>query len=410
MKTIKTIVVFFCFLVLTTILVVLPSQIVCAGNRIAKNSSSEWYIKEGHVNPSIRWKRNYGLLARNVNNVEIATCSSLNSSAVFISQREGEYRNIDFSEKYTSLDENGIYYKNVLVASQVSSFHPANRTALFFTKGKEELLFTGDGTSFTPFTKEKIGEFCEVHALSNVSDCWHDEGMLACIKDGTLRIYDDAPAKQPYHNKKFFKGKANQICKVVSCVDHSWHRSSFFVLMKDGTVWAMGDNNYHIISDENKKYYPEFVKLGVKNVKDLCAAGRNVGILKKDGSLWVWGQKRSGKDGRKKKFTMTPWCISKSVQSFSMSPSGVYNSILLFVKDNRAYGWGSARRFALPKKSKNNWHNDRPVFLKKNIKQVYTGADMTLLLDLNGNLYWRGCVENALDLSWVEKRLKKQKK
>lgn len=149
MKTIKTIVVFFCFLVLTTILVVLPSQIVCAGNRIAKNSSSEWYIKEGHVNPSIRWKRTYGLLARNVNNVEIATCSSLNSSAVFISQREGEYRNIDFSEKYTSLDENGICYKNVLVASQVSSFHPANRTALFFTKGKEELLFTGDGTSFT---------------------------------------------------------------------------------------------------------------------------------------------------------------------------------------------------------------------------------------------------------------------
>ena len=129
-------------------------------------SLSKAYIEEGHVNPSIRWKRNYGLLARNVNNVEIATCSSLNSSAVFISQREGEYRNIDFSEKYTSLDENGIYYKNVLVASQVSSFHPANRTALFCTKGKEELLFTGDGTSFTPFTKEKIGEFCEVHALS----------------------------------------------------------------------------------------------------------------------------------------------------------------------------------------------------------------------------------------------------
>lgn len=290
------------------------------------------------MNPSIRWKRNYGLLARNVNNVEIATCSSINSSAVFISQREGEYRNIDFSEKYTSLDENGIYYKNVLVASQVSSFHPANRTALFFTKGKQELRFTGDGTSFTPFTKEKIGEFCEVHALSNVSDFWHDEGMLACIKDGTLRI----------------------------------------------------------LSDENKKYYPEFVKLGVKNVKDLRVAGRNVGILKKDGSLWVWGQKRSGKDGRKKKFTMTPWCIGKSVQSFSMSPSGVYNSILLFVKDNRAYGRSSARRFALPKKSKNNWHNDRPVLLKQNIKQVYTGADITLLLDLNGNLYWWGCVEMYL--------------
>lgn len=49
----------------------------------------------------------------------------------------------------------------------------------------------------------------------------------------------------------------------------------------------------------------------------------------------VWGQKRSGKGGKNKKFTVTPWRIDHNVQSFSMSPSGDYNCILLFVKNNK---------------------------------------------------------------------------
>lgn len=408
MKKIKKIMAQSCFLFLITISAVLPCQTVCAGNSVAKNTSAEWYIENEHACISIRWKRNYGLLAQNVKSAEIATCSGSNSSAVFISQRNGEYRSIDFSEKYTRLDENGIFYKNDLVAKGALSFHPADTTALFLTKGENELLFTGD-IPFKPFAKKKVGEYCEEYVSKDVGGCWHDEGMLACIRGSALRIYDDEETKRTYYKKKFFEGKANRICKVVSCVDHSWHQKSFFVLMKDGTVWGMGDNSYHTISDSDKKYYSEFVKLGVKNVRDICAAGRNVGVIKKDGSLWVWGQKRSGKNGRKKKFTVTPWCISKGVQSFSMSPSGVYNSILLFVKQNKAYGWGSARRFALPQKAKDNWHNDRPVLLKSNIKQVYAAANMTLLLDNDGNLYWRGCAEDAVDLSWVEKHLNKQK-
>lgn len=152
------------------------------------------------------------------------------------------------------------------------------------------------------------------------------------------------------------------------------------------------------------------VKLKVKNVKDICAANRNVGILKKDGSLWVWGQKRSGKNGKNKKFTATPWRIDNDVQSLSMAVSGHYNCILLFVKNGRAYGWGSARRYALPKKSKNNWHNDRPVLLKDNIKQVCAAPDVTLLLANDGNLYWRGSAANPIDFSWVEKKLKRKKK
>lgn len=395
----------FCFLFIIALFVISPCQIVNAGGAVAKDSSSEWYKENGHSGPSIRWKRTYGLLAKNVKSVKVASDSSMASSAVFISQREGEWRSINFSEKYTQIDKNGILYKNDLVASRVSDFYPADSTALFLKKGGKELLFTGDGTSFMPlFTKGKVGEFCEFCALRNVGDCWNDEVMLACIKDGALHIY--TAEKETLYKKKFFEGKVNQIRKVVSCIDY-WRQSIFFVLLKDGTVWGMGYNGHHLISNEDKEYYSEFIKLKVKNVKDICAGNRNIGILKKDGSLWMWGQKRSGKDGRNKKFTVTPWRIDNGVQSFSMSPSGHHNCILLFVKNGKAYGWGSARRFALPKKSKNNWHNDCPVLLKDNIKQVYAGVNMTLLLDNDGNLYWRGSAANPIDLSWVKKKLGK---
>lgn len=214
--------------------------------------------------------------------------------------------------------------------------------------------------------------------------------------------------KKHFIKKKFFKGKVNQICKVVLCIDYcSGRQSIFFVLMKGGTVWGMGYNGHHLISNEDKEYYSKFIKLKVKNVKDICAANRNIGALRKDRSLWMWGQKRSGKDGRNKKFTVTPWRIDNGVRSFSISPSGHHNCILLFVKNGKAHGWGSARRSALPKKAKNNWHNDHPVLLKDNIKQVYAGVNMTLLLDNAGNLYWRGSAANPVDLSWVEKKLRK---
>ena len=410
MKKVKRHIVY-SFLFIIVLFVISPCQIVNAGEAVAKNSSSEWYKENGHSGPSIRWKRKYGLLAKNVKSVKVAMSLSMNSNAVFISQREGEWRNINFSEKYTRTDKNGILYKNDLVASQVSDFYPVDVIELFLKKGGKELLYTGWETDFMPLSiKSKGGNLFEFHVLNNVGDCWYGEGMLTYIKDGALHIY--APGEETLYKKKFFKGKINQICKVVSCANYcsDGYQNTFFVLMKNGTVWGMGYNNRHLISNEDKEYYSKFVKLKVKNVKDICAARKNVGILKKDGSLWMWGQKRSGKGGKNKKFTVTPWCIDNNVQSFSMSPSGDYNCILLFVKNGKAYGWGSARRYALPKKSKNNWHNDRPVLLKSNIKQVYAGVDMTLLLDNDGNLYWRGCAANPIDLSYIEKKHRSAKK
>lgn len=90
-------------------------------------------------------------------------------------------RSIDFSEKYTRLDENGIFYKNDLVAKGALSFHPADTTALFLTKGENELLFTGD-IPFKPFAKKKVGEYCEEYVPEDVGYCWRDEGILACVR------------------------------------------------------------------------------------------------------------------------------------------------------------------------------------------------------------------------------------
>lgn len=403
----------YCFLFIIFLLEIPPCRIVDAEVAVAKNNSSEWYIENGHSNASVRWKRKYGLLAKNVKSVKIGKNISLGSGSVFISQREGEWRNIDFSKKYIRPDRNGILYKNDLVARGASDFYPIDVTDIFLKKGGKELLFTGLGTVGLPLIAgDRIRWFCETHVFKNTGGCWEDDGMLACIRDGALRIHATWGDVETLYKKKFFKGKTDRIRKVVLCIDSMTHKSTFFVLMKDGTVWGMGYNKYHAISNKDKEYYAKFVKLKVKNVKDICAADRNIGILKKDGSLWVWGQKRSGKNGRNKKFTATPWLIDKNVRSFSMAVSGRHrhNCILLFIKNGSAYGWGSARGYALPKKSKNNRHNDRPVFLKNNIKQVYAAPYVTLLLANDGNLYWRGSAANPVDLSWIEKKLKRKKR
>lgn len=319
MKKVKKCTVF-CFLFIILFLEISPCQIVNAAEVVAKNNSSEWYEYKGDVAPSVRWKKTYGLLARNVKSVKASTELSMASSSVFISQREGEWWNIDFSKKYTRTDKNGILYKNNLAASQVSDFYPVGYRELYLKKGGKKLLYTGIGATGTPFLYSGKGsDFCECLALKTVGDCWYDDNMLAYVKNGALRICDRY--ERAFSKRKFLVGKTGKIRKVVSCADKvAWpeSESTFFVLMKDGTVWGIGNNRDHIISNEDKEYYSKFVKLKMKNVKDICAANRNVGILKKDGSLWVWGQKRSGKNGKDIKFTPRPWRIANGVQSFSM--------------------------------------------------------------------------------------------
>ena len=85
--------------------------------------------------------------------------------------------------------------------------------------------------------------------------------------------------------------------------------------MKDGSVWGRGSNENKLISDSSEKYYKKFVEIVPCGVKAIAATGENVGMLKKDGTLWLWGEKTENKKVTR---STAPYQIADNVKEFSL--------------------------------------------------------------------------------------------
>ena len=48
-------------------------------------------------------------------------------------------------------------------------------------------------------------------------------------------------------------------------------------------------------SDSDEKYYSEPTKINVSGVQDISACDRGAAVLKKNGSLWMWGGAKNRK-------------------------------------------------------------------------------------------------------------------
>jgi alpha-tubulin suppressor-like RCC1 family protein len=197
----------------------------------------------------------------------------------------------------------------------------------------------------------------------------------------------------------FFRGRADQVEQVVS------GGNNIFVLMKDGSVWGRGDNRRNFISKTSTKYYKDFVRIVPSGVKSIAATTLNVGMLKTDGTLWLWGEK-TGK--KKVTYTNKPYKVANKVKEFALGTD--YNNVkaktsrtmlILLKTNNTAYGWGSNDCYALTSKYKKGWIN-KPVKLRANIKHVYAGDGTSLLLDNKDRLYMAGTQWYRRMMTWVK--------
>lgn len=105
--------------------------------------------------------------------------------------------------------------------------------------------------------------------------------MFAYVKNNTLYVTGIAatpynpstpdheePACYEYDTvRQFFQGGANGIRDVVCGEDCGAYGNNIFVLMKDGSVWGMGSNRGKLISNNQKRYYEDFVKIIPRGVK-----------------------------------------------------------------------------------------------------------------------------------------------
>ena len=148
-----------------------------------------------------------------------------------------------------------------------------------------------------------------------------------------------------------------------------------------------------MLSDSKQKYYYDFINIIPKGVKKIAANSKNVAMIKKNGSLYVWGKTL---ESRKKIFSFNPKRIAKNVSEVSISDAEFEGgTVLVYLKKNKiAYGLG---------KYKKGW-NSKSVVLRKNIKHVYAAPTATLLLDNKGKLYWTGTQDYYGSYDWVNKK------
>lgn len=342
-------------------------------------------------------RKKFGLLAAGVKNIKIEGDTLL----LVGKDKKNTVYHVDLLKK---TKDKKICYKAYKVTDRAKEIYPVDETAMFYRNKKDEICYTGVGTCHLMFPhksaktckKESERQIRDRVVLKDVTKCWSGNNMFAYVKDNNLYItgwalmFDTTDGKRSReccrreNVRCFFEGKGDQVSQVVCGNDRDY---MIFVLLKDGSVWGIGDNSRRLITDTDTKTHMEFVKAGVEGVKQMQVKDNNVVFLKKDNTLWVRG--RGFRKNEKLSYRLRK--IDTDVKEMCVPR----NRILYVKKDGVAYGMGESKAVSFEftdrysKPYKNVWIN-KPVKLMKNVKHVYGSNEKTILMTKDNKLYWTG--------------------
>ena len=355
-----------------------------------KTNYGEYICEDGYITAVRRGQ--FGQMAKGIEECKVA--AGPYGSSVFVRK----------AGKKKSVYEIGMKYKSFpfyLISKKDAEFYPVGAERMIFADKKGEFRYTGFGHCFFLFhhKKEKqcdnSGHFFKkekVKVLQGASKVWSDNGGIAYIKNNNLYIAYSEPTVGCYDDEMsgihtYFTGKGDQIKKVVV----PYNGGPIFVLMRDGSLWGMGDNTSKLICNRKIAYVEQFIKLNIENVKDIACNGVNTGVLKKDGTFWVWGRILKNR----REYTCVPQYIAGKVKEIAIGTNtdGKDKSLIIYLKENGcAYGFGGNKGYAtymITCKNKKNWIK-KPVLLMKKVKHVYATDDLVLILNRKKELLWQG--------------------
>lgn len=363
-------------------------------------------------------RTSFGKLATNIDDFYLG--SDMAYTNIFIQhQGEKEVWNAYLPKKKKACSNN-VFYTSYFAGNNVNGYYPYSANQVFTLDKKGRLYFSGDDTCFLMF-QHKTGKDCnrnkkyrEKLVAKNVKKCWSDEGMFAYVKDNRLYItgmvINQARRCRDYETQQsFFEGKGNQIEEIISgnggCFgDGKSYWGNVYVLMKDGSVWGMGNNTRKGISDDEEKYIPEFQMIISGGIRQISANAQNVAAVKKDGTLWVWGRDIKS---NAKKYSAKAKKNAQNVKAVALANSQsdddlieVPKSVILYVKkDGKAYGRGSNYNFMLSNRCKSKWQS-KPVFLMSDVKKIGGCTGISVILTNKNELYWSGYRNENTNLAW----------
>ena len=162
------------------------------------------------------------------------------------------------------------------------------------------------------------------------------------------------------------------------------------MIKKDGTVWALGENESGQLGNGNKEkslIYPVQV-IGLTDVEEISAGNGFSIAVKKDGTVWSWGRNDRGQLGNGTK-TYSNIPVQVQMTSLGKTVSAGDNHVLLVDTNEIAWSWGANTNGQLGDKS----YLDRNVPVQISltcVKKVSAGNEISILLKNNGDVYTFG--------------------
>lgn len=174
--------------------------------------------------------------------------------------------------------------------------------------------------------------------------------------------------------------------------------SGFSVGVKqDGTVWTWGTNSHGILARPINKPEEGYEPGQVPNLTDVISvvASDHILVLKKDGTVWSWGNNDSGQLGyeTEKKYTDTPKQIYDL--NYIVDISVAWRTSFFVKKDGSVWAGGSNESGLLGQKDRYKKNSVRQIENLSDIKRVVGGSGVAGAIDKSGRLWTWGMVGEA---------------
>lgn len=271
------------------------------------------------------------------------------------------------------------------------------KSTLFITKNDKSVWGCGYNSlagilGLNNYADQKKLVQCDFYDLKDVQKAGEYGNILYLQKDGTLLTRGEK-----YNTSKLFTFMTG-----VEDIQTSFYH--YLALKKDGSLWTWGQNRKdkynktqgHLgLETSNKdEYYPLHL---MDDVKKMFEDDYNSYIIKKDNSLWSWGRNDYGQIGNGSIDSNNDVLIPTHIMNDVDTIAHFDQHVLVIKKDGTLWGWGQNKCGTIgcgkAENSTDSGNDDlrpTPIKILDNVRQVYTNRNVSYALTNDNKLYTWG--------------------